>query len=142
MGRPKKNKPSENPQLSEEVTTEYDSIKGPDDCNSRICALYVSEDIPLKQGQINVPVSQIAESNTDVLVVSTSDNSINGLLVEGGKRLKHSFVVPTTFVGNAEIRVTLNIQDETNILRQTQFGTRMDSLVLPKGTHVANLVFL
>lgn len=144
MGRPKKNETNEAPQFVPQTEETNAAMAGDIELEAfnQVCALYTSEDTALKQGRVNVPVLVNVQSKTGVLVTSTADNSINGLLVEGGRRLENSFVIPTTFVGDKEICVTLSVQDETSILRQTQFGTRMDNLIIPKGTHIANLVIL
>lgn len=144
MGRPKKNEANEVPQFVPQ-TEETNAAMAGDialEAFNQVHALYTSKDTALRKGSVNVPVLVNVQSKTGVLVISTADNSINGLLVEGGRRLKNSFVIPTTFVGDKEICVTLNVQDETSILRQTHFGTRMDNLIIPKGTHIANLVIL
>ena len=76
------------------------------------------------------------------IVVSTQDNAINGLLVEDNKRLTSSFVVPMLITTSNEANVVINVCDEVNVLRQTQYGTRMDNLIIPAGTHVADLVIV
>ena len=76
------------------------------------------------------------------MIILTQDNAINGLLVEDNKRLTSSFVVPMSIMTDSEVNVVVNVVDEVNILRQTQYGTRMDNLIIPAGTHIANLVLL
>lgn len=109
---------------------------------SRIIPLIASEDVPLHKGGVLVPTVIKLTGYEGAIVVSTQDNAINGLLVEDNKRLTSSFVVPMLITTNNEANVVINVCDEVNVLRQTQYGTRMDNLIIPAGTHVADLVIV
>ncbi len=109
---------------------------------SRIIPLIASEDVPLHKGGVLVPTVINIAGFGDAIVVSTQDNAINGLLVEDNKRLTSSFVVSMSITTNNEANVVINVCDEVNVLRQTQYGTRMDNLIIPAGTHVADLVIV
>lgn len=109
---------------------------------SRIIPLIASEDVPLHKGGVLVPTVIKLTGCEGAIVVSTQDNAINGLLVEDNKRLTSSFVVPMLITTNNEANVVINVCDEVNVLRQTQYGTRMDNLIIPAGTHVADLVIV
>ena len=108
----------------------------------RIIPLIASEDVELHKGGVIVPTVMKLTGYEGAIVVSTQDNAMHGLLVEDNKRLTSSFVVPMAVVTDSEVSVVINVVDEVNILRQTQYGTRMDNLVIPKGTHIADLVIL
>lgn len=108
----------------------------------RIIPLIASEDVELHKGSVIVPTVMKLTGYEGAIVVSTQDNAMHGLLVEDNKRLTSSFVVPMAVVTDSEASVVINVVDEVNILRQTQYGTRMDNLVIPKGTHIADLVIL
>lgn len=108
----------------------------------RIIPLIASEDVPLHKGGVIVPTVINIAGFGDAIITSTQDNAMNGLLVEDGKRLTSSFVVSMSVMTNNEVNVVVNVCEEVNILRQTQFGTRMDNLIIPAGTHVADLVLL
>ena len=108
----------------------------------RIIPLIASEDVELHKGGVIVPTVMKLTGYEGAIVVSTQDNAMHGLLVEDNKRLTSSFVVPMAVVTDSEASVVINVVDEVNILRQTQYGTRMDNLVIPKGTHIADLVIL
>lgn len=109
---------------------------------SRIIPLIASEDVPLYKGGVLVPTVIKLTGYEGAIVVSTQDNAINGLLVEDNKRLTSSSVVPMLITTSNEANVVINVCDEVNVLRQTQYGTRMDNLIIPAGTHVADLVLL
>lgn len=109
---------------------------------SRIIPLIASEDVPLHKGGVLVPTVIKLTGCEGAIVVSTQDNAINGLLVEDNKRLTSSFVVPMLITTSNEANVVINVCDEVNVLRQTQYGTRMDNLIIPAGTHVADLVIV
>lgn len=109
---------------------------------SRIIPLIASEDVPLHKGGVLVPTVIKLTGYEGAIVVSTQDNAINGLLVEDNKRLTSSSVVPMLITTSNEANVVINVCDEVNVLRQTQYGTRMDNLIIPAGTHVADLVLL
>lgn len=109
---------------------------------SRIIPLIASEDVPLHKGGVLVPTVIKLTGCKGAIVVSTQDNAINGLLVEDNKRLTSSFVVPMLITTSNEANVVINVCDEVNVLRQTQYGTRMDNLIIPAGTHVADLVIV
>lgn len=106
----------------------------------RIIPLIASEDVALHQGGVIVPTTHKIINCKGAMIVSTQDNATHGLLVEDNKRLASSFVVPMTVVTDSEACVVINVVDDVNILRQTQYGTRMDNLVIPEGTHIADLV--
>lgn len=108
----------------------------------RIIPLIASEDVPLHKGGVIVPTVIDIAGFGDAIITSTQDNAMNGLLVEENKRLTSSFVVPMSIIGGSKVNVVINVCEEVNILRQTQFGTRMDNLIIPAGTHVADLVLL
>lgn len=108
----------------------------------RIIPLIASEDVPLHKGGVLVPTVIKLTDFEGAIVVSTQDNAINGLLVEDNKRLTSSFVVSMSITTNNEANVVINVCDEVNVLRQTQYGTRMDNLIIPAGTHVADLVIV
>lgn len=109
----------------------------------RIIPLIASEDVPLHKGGVIVPTVINIAGFGDAIITSTQDNAMNGLLVEENKRLTSSFVVPMSIItGSSKVNVVVNVCEEVNILRQTQFGTRMDNLIIPAGTHVADLVLL
>lgn len=108
----------------------------------RIIPLVASEDVVLHKGGVIVPTTHKIVNSKGAMIISTQDNATHGLLVEDGKRLASSFVVPMAVVTDSEACVVINIVDDVNILRQTQYGTRMDNLVIPKGTHIADLVIL
>lgn len=140
MGRYKKTeKPTENdaPQFVPPMETLEDEANEP-----RIIPLIASEDVPLHKGGVIVPTVINIAGFGDAIITSTQDNAINGLLVEENKRLTSSFVVPMSIIGGSKVNVVVNVCEEVNILRQTQFGTRMDNLIIPAGTHVADLVLL
>lgn len=109
---------------------------------SRIIPLIASEDVPLHKGGVLVPTVIKLTGCEGAIVVSTQDNAINGLLVEDNKRLTSSYVVPMLITTDNEANVVINVCDEVNVLRQTQYGTRMDNLIIPAGTHVADLVIV
>ena len=108
----------------------------------RIIPLMASEDVALHKGGVIVPTTHKIVNCKGAMIVSTQDNATHGLLVEDNKRLASSFVVPMAVVTDSEASVVINVVDEVNILRQTQYGTRMDNLVIPYGTHIADLVIL
>lgn len=140
MGRYKKTeKPTENeaPQFVPPMETFEDEANEP-----RIIPLIASEDVPLHKGGVIVPTVINIAGFGDAIITSTQDNAMNGLLVEENKRLTSSFVVPMSIIGGSKVNVVINVCEEVNILRQTQFGTRMDNLIIPAGTHVADLVLL
>lgn len=139
MGRPKKiEQAAEMPLLEAPHGEESASV------NNRLKAVVVplisNEDVVLHQGKVLVPTTEYVKDNTVAMVVSTQDNAVNGLLVEDGKRLETANVVSMSVEAHTEIYVVININEDVSIVRQTQYGTRMDSLVLPAGTHVADLV--
>lgn len=109
---------------------------------SRIIPLIASEDVPLHKGGVLVPTVIKLTGCEGAIVVSTQDNAINGLLVEDNKRLTSSYVVPMLITTDNEANVVINVCDEVNVLRQTQYGTRMGNLIIPAGTHVADLVIV
>lgn len=143
MGRYKKTE-NEAPQFvppmetfdNEELNTQ-EEVK-----TSRIIPLIASEDVPLHKGGVLVPTVIKLTGCEGAIVVSTQDNAINGLLVEDNKRLTSSYVVPMLITTDNEANVVINVCDEVNVLRQTQYGTRMDNLIIPAGTHVADLVIV
>lgn len=110
--------------------------------SQRIIPLIASEDVVLHKGGVLVPTVIKLTGFEGAIVMSTQDNAINGLLVEDNKRLTSSFVVPMSIMADSEVNVVVNVVDEVNILRQTQYGTRMDNLIIPAGTHIADLVLL
>lgn len=110
--------------------------------SQRIIPLIASEDVVLHKGGVLVPTVIKLTGFEGAIVMSTQDNAINGLLVEDNKRLTSSFVVPMSIMSDSEVNVVVNVVDEVNILRQTQYGTRMDNLIIPAGTHIADLVLL
>ena len=107
-----------------------------------VIPLISNEDVVLHKGKVLVPTTEYVKDNTVAMVVSTQDNAVNGLLVEDGKRLETASVVSMSVGAHSDIYVVININEDVSIVRQTQYGTRMDSLVLPSGTHVADLVIL
>lgn len=109
---------------------------------SRIIPLIARGDVPLHKGGVLVPTVIKLTGCEGAIVVSTQDNAINGLLVEDNKRLTSSYVVPMLITTDNEANVVINVCDEVNVLRQTQYGTRMDNLIIPAGTHVADLVIV
>lgn len=131
---------------NEMLDTQSESNKEPkaqEEVNaSRIIPLIASEDVSLHKGGVIVPTTHKIANCKGAMIVSTQDNATHGLLVEDNKRLTSSFVVPMAVVTDSEASVVINVVDEVNILRQTQYGTRMDNLVIPKGTHIADLVIL
>lgn len=141
MGRPKKIEQSaEMPILDTPHDTENVNV------DSRLRAVVIplisNEDVVLHKGKVLVPTTEYVKDNTVAMVVSTQDNAVNGLLVEDGKRLETASVVSMSVGAHTDIYVVININEDVSIVRQTQYGTRMDSLVLPAGTHVADLVVL
>lgn len=110
--------------------------------SQRIIPLIASEDVVLHKGGVLVPTVNKLIGFEGAIVMSTQDNAINGLLVEDNKRLTSSFVVPMSIMTDSEVNVVVNVVDEVNILRQTQYVTRMDNLIIPAGTHIADLVLL
>lgn len=141
MGRPKKIEQSaEMPILDTPHDTENVNV------SSRLSAVVIplisNEDVVLHKGKVLVPTTEYVKDNMVAMVVSTQDNAVNGLLVEDGKRLETASVVSMSVGAHTDIYVVININEDVSIVRQTQYGTRMDSLVLPAGTHVADLVIL
>lgn len=110
--------------------------------SQRIIPLIASEDVVLHKGGVIVPTTTKITGFEGAIITSTQDNATNGLLVEDDKRLTSSFVVPMSIMADSEVNVVVNVVDEVNILRQTQCGTRMDNLIIPAGTHIADLVLL
>ena len=108
--------------------------------SQRIIPLIASEDVELHKGGVIVPTAMKLTDYEGAIVVSTQDNAMHGLLVEDNKRLTSSFVVSMSIMTDSEVNVVVNVTDEVNILRQTQYGTRMDNLIIPAGTHIADLV--
>lgn len=139
MGRPKKiEQAAEMPLLEAPNGEESASVNN---CLKTVVVPLISnEDVVLHQGKVLVPTTEYVKDNTVAMVVSTQDNAVNGLLVEDGKRLETASVVSMSVEAHTEIYVVININEDVSIVRQTQYGTRMDSLVLPSGTHVADLV--
>ena len=125
----------------EQVENEEQEVQN-NEKSQRIIPLIASEDVVLHQGGVLVPTVNKLTGFEGAIVMSTQDNAINGLLVEDNKRLTSSFVVPMSIMADSEVNVVVNVVDEVNILRQTQYGTRMDNLIIPAGTHIADLVLL
>lgn len=147
MGRPRKSEQlneNETPQFMPPVDENGNDIlpEGVEETNQKIVPLIASEDIPLHKGGVLVPTLICLRNGMQGLITSTADNAANGLLVEDGKRLPSSFVVSSTQVVDGDVHVIINVCDDVTILRQTQYGTRMDNLIIPAGTHVADLVLL
>lgn len=132
MGRTKK---VEMPELSETM------CGTPCDNRAMTVPLYTSEDVALVSGRI-VVLTEAEVDNAVNMVVSTEDNAKFGLLVEDGKRLENTYVVPMMVYASKKrnVEVVLDVRDDTQVLRLTQFGTRMDNIILPKGTHIADLI--
>lgn len=137
MGRTRKTElntaPIENEEKSETKETSETKV-------TKVIPLIAKEDVPLKKGKIIVPTSIV--NNKGGLIVSTHDNTLRGLCVEGDRRLMSSYVISMYVPADSEIDVVLNINDEVDILRLTQFGTRMDILHVPAGTHIADFVVI
>lgn len=141
MGRPKKIEQSaEMPILNTPHDTE--NVNADSRLKPVVIPLISNEDVVLHKGKVLVPTTEYVKDNMVAMVVSTQDNAVNGLLVEDGKRLETASVVSMSVEAHTEIYVVININEDVSIVRQTQYGTRMDSLVLPAGTHVADLVIL
>ncbi len=135
MGRPKK---ETNTDGAEMLTVQ--PLEGKEANIKRTVPLAASEDTMLKKGRLVVPTEAVVEEGNDALVVSTADNAINGLLVEGGIRLEETHVISVHYEANAKVNVALYVCDETTILRNTPYGTKMDNLCIPKGTHIADMI--
>lgn len=147
MGRPRKNEQlneNEVPQFMPPTDENGNDIlpEGVEETEKKIVPLIASEDVELHKGVVCVPTLITLRNSAQGFVVSTADNAANGLLVEEGKRLPTSFVVASTQVVDGDVHVIINICDDVTILRQTQYGTRMDNLIIPAGTHIADLVLL
>lgn len=146
MGRTKKNEQTnenEAPQFMPPVNENNKDVlpEGVEEVDDKVVPLFASEDVVLKTGRVVVPaVARVEKMNA--MVVSTADNATHGFCVEDGKRLENSFVVAMAVASNNDVAVVVDVRDDVSILRQTQYGTRMDSLVIPAGTHVADLVLL
>lgn len=115
--------------------------EGIEETNEKVVPLIASEDVVLKKGRVTVPTWTRIEA-VDAMVVSTSDNATHGFLAEGGRRVENCFVVAMSVTPNSDVTVVVDVRDDVSLLRQTQYGTRMDSLIIPSGTHVADLVLL
>lgn len=110
--------------------------------SGNVLPLIASEDITLEKGVVFVPTIVAIKDERQGLIVSTYDNAMNGICVEDGERL-HSAQVIVTSVGNGyKIKVPIVINDDVNIVRYTDFNTRVDKLKIKAGTHVADLVLL
>lgn len=141
MGRYKKTE-NEAPQFVPPMETFDNDELNTQEKTQRIIPLIASEDVPLHKGGVLVPTVIKLTGYEGAIVVSTQDNAINGLLVEDNKRLTSSYVVTMLITTGNEANVVINVCDEVNVLRQTQYGTRMDNLIIPAGTHVADLVIV
>ena len=107
-----------------------------------ILPLIASEDVTLEKGLVLVPTFIKINDERQGLIVSTYDNAINGLCVENGERLQCSQVVSTTVSNDYKIKVPIIINDDVNVVRCSDFNTRVDKLKIKAGTHIADLVLL
>lgn len=97
-------------------------------------------DIEARQGRIFLKTGVIVKEGYRGLIVPTSDNAANGLPTETDYRLQHSDVISMQAASNREVKLVLNINDDTMIQEQTNFGSRSRNLVIPKGTPLAELM--
>ena len=146
MGRTKKNEQAnenEAPQFMPPVDENNEDAlpDGVEEVGDNVVPLFTSEDVVLKTGRVVLPTGARVEK-VNAMVVSTADNAVHGFCVEDGKRLENSFVVAMAIAPNNDVAVVVDVRDDVSILRQTQYGTRMDNLVIAAGTHVADLVLL
>ena len=146
MGRTKKNEQTnenEAPQFMPPVDENNDDAlpEGIEKVGDNVVPLFTSEDVVLKTGRVVVP-TQARVKEMPAVVVSTADNATHGFCVADGQRLENSFVVAMAVAPNNDVAVVVDVRDDVSILRQTQYGTRMDNLVISAGTHVADLVLL
>lgn len=139
MGRPKKIEQSAEMSILD-TPHDTENVNVGSRLRGVVIPLISNEDVVLHKGKVLVPTAEYVKDNMVAMVVSTQDNAVNGLLVEDGKRLETASVVSMSVEAHTEIYVVININEDVSIVRQTQYGTRMDSLVLPSGTHVADLV--
>lgn len=97
-------------------------------------------DIEARKGRIYLKTGIIIKDGYRGLVLPTSDNAAYGLKTETDYRLVNSDVIPMQAPRGKDVKIVLNINDDTMIQEQTNFGTRSRNLVIPKGTPLAELM--
>ncbi len=95
-------------------------------------------DIEIRQGRMEIVTGTIICDGYFGIILPLHDNAAKGLPVEKGYRLQHSDVISMT--AQKKVRLMLNINDETMVQEHTNHGSRYRSLVIPKGTPLAELV--
>lgn len=95
-------------------------------------------DIEARQGRMYLNTGIVIKDGYRGLIVPTSDNAVHGLPTETDYRLQHSDVI--SMQAGKKLKLVLNINDDTMIQEQTNFGTRSRNLVIPKGTPLAELM--
>lgn len=106
-----------------------------DNLSFLVCA---NTDIEMRRGRMSLPTGIVLKDGYRGLIMPTADNAAHGLLAEKGCRLSHSDVISTRAEKN--IRLVLNIADDTSIHEQTNFGSRSRNLVISQGTPLAELI--
>lgn len=142
MGRPRKINQQD---LNTDIAKEQNESKALDlrkDEGNNILPLIASEDVTLEKGLDIVPTLIKINDERQGLIVSTYDNAINGLCVENGERLQCSQIVSTTVSSGYKIKVPIIINDDVNVVRCSDFNTRVDKLKIKAGTHIADLILI
>jgi len=95
-------------------------------------------DIEARQGRMYLKTGIVIKDGYRGLIVPTNDNAAYGLRTESDYRLQHSDVISMQAAKN--MKLVLNINDDTMIQEQTNFGSRSRNLIIPKGTPLAELM--
>lgn len=95
-------------------------------------------DIEVRQGRMEIITGIVIKDGYFGLIFPLHDNAAKGLPTEKGYRLQHSDVISMT--AQKKVKLMLNINDETMVQEHTNHGSRYRSLVIPKGTPLAELV--
>lgn len=95
-------------------------------------------DFEISQGRMEIVTGVIINDGYFGIILPLHDNVAKGLPVEKDYRLLHSDVI--SMPAQKKVKLVLNINDETMVQELTNHGSRYRSLVIPKGTPLAELI--
>jgi hypothetical protein len=97
-------------------------------------------DIEVRRGRMEIVTGVNIKDGYRGIVLPTYENAAMGLPTEMNYLLTHSDIIAMSVQG--KVKLVLNINDETMIQEHTRHGSRYRSLVIPKGTTLAELIIL